>query len=260
MDDVLADLAAEHSSLDDLVASLDEEGWSTITPAEPWTVRDQIGHLAFFDERATLAATDPEGFGRHLETDLADGVEALMSGHLDGARAMTSSQVLGWWRRARTGMLEAFRGLDPNLRVPWYGTSMRARTSAAARLMETWAHGEDVADALGVTRLPTDRLFHVADLGVRTFRHSFEIRGLPVPEARVRVALRGPGGRMRVWNDEAEDSITGPVEEFCRVVTQRRHHLDTHLVAEGDIARQWLEIAQAFAGPPGPGRRPLGVM
>jgi uncharacterized protein (TIGR03084 family) len=128
---------------------------------------------------------------------------------------------------------------------------MRARSSVVARLMETWAHGTDVADALGTSLPVTDRLFHVADLGVRTFSWSFTNRGLDVPEERVRVALRGPSGTTRIWNDEENASITGPVEDFCLVVVQRRNLADTHLVMEGGLARRWMEIAQVFAGPPG---------
>jgi uncharacterized protein (TIGR03084 family) len=120
--------------------------------------------------------------------------------------------------------------------------------------METWAHGQDIVDALGVTREPTNRLFEIADLGIKTFSWSFANRGLEVPERRVRVALRGVGGKSRVWNDEANDSITGPVEEFCLVVAQRIHYQDTHLVIEGEVAERWMQIAQIFAGPPGPGR------
>jgi hypothetical protein len=59
-----------------------------------------------------------------------------------------------------------------------------------------------------------------------------------------------------VWNDESSNSVTGPLEDFCLVVTQRRHLDDTHLVLEGPIAHEWMAIAQAFAGPPGPGRSP----
>jgi hypothetical protein len=45
--------------------------------------------------------------------------------------------------------------------------------------------------------------------------------------------------------------------DFCLLVTQRRHLADTAVVVEGDAARQWISIAQAFAGPPGAGRSPL---
>ena len=153
-------------------------------------------------------------------------------------------------------MLEAFASLDPDLRLPWYGPPMRARSALAARLMETWAHGTDVADALADRLAPSDRLFHIADLGVRTFSWSFANRGLEVPAERARVELTGPSGQVKIWNEEADDSIVGEVEDFCLVVAQRRHVDDTGLVVTGPTARAWMEVAQVFAGPPGSGRPP----
>lgn len=150
--------------------------------------------------------------------------------------------------------------VEPDTRLPWYGPPMRASSSVVARLMETWAHGDDVATTLDVERDPTDRLFHIAELGVKTFRFAFDNRGLTVPTDRVRVALRGSSGVVRVWNDEFDDSVTGPLEEFCLVVAQRIHPADTHLVIEGPTARNWMEIAQVFAGPPGPGRPSNGLL
>ncbi|MDH4117867.1 MAG: TIGR03084 family metal-binding protein [Acidimicrobiia bacterium] len=257
MHDVLADLEAEHTDLEGLVAGLTDNELDAMTPAEPWTIRDQIGHLAFFDEMAAVSASDPEAFVAELNS-MADLGERYMDQHLDRARAMTPSELLHWWRTARAGLLEAFSRCEPDERLVWYGPPMRAESAATARLMETWAHGLDIADTLGVVRPPTDRLFRIADLGVRTFRFSYENRGLTAPDSRVRVALRGVTGNMRVWNDAESDSITGPVEDFCMVVAQRRNVTDTHLFCEGDLAHQWMKLAQVFAGPPGPGRSPTG--
>ncbi len=263
MHDVLADLTAEQEDLDRLVAGLSDSEWDLPTPAEGWSIRDQISHLAFFDEQAALAARDPDAFADQINAALGeDGFVAgdLMAGHLARGRGLVPKQLLEWWRTARSDFVEVMSGVDAEARLPWYGPPMRAASSVVARLMETWAHGEDVAGALSVDRLPTDRLFHVAELGVKTFRFTFANRGLEVPEERVRVALRGPTGTVRVWNDGSDNSITGPLEEFCLVVAQRLHPSDTHLVVEGDVARRWLEIAQVFAGPPGPGRPARGLV
>lgn len=254
MGDVIADLAAEQTELDAMVAPLPAAAWDTPTPADPWTIRDQISHLAFFEEKVTLSLTDPVGFIGEAGPDLADGFDVYIQLGIDRGRALAPEAVLGWWRQARQATLAALGDADPESRYPWYGPKMRARTVAAARIMETWAHGQDVADTLGVTRAPTDRLFHVAELGVVTYRHAFDNRRLDPPTTRVRVALRGPSGTTRVWNDGSDSSVTGPVEEFCLVVTQRRHLADTHLVIEGEPARRWMEIAQIYLGPPGPGR------
>lgn len=252
MDDLLADLSAETEALLSLVGRLDADGWETKTPADPWTIRDQIGHLAYFDEQAALAASDPEAFAEQVNRD----IEALTRNVADlhRRRGLDGPATLDWWKDARADVITAFTGADPDRRIPWYGPPMRAGSSVVARMMETWAHGTDVAEALGTSLLVTDRLFHVADLGVRTFSWSFTNRGLDVPEERVRVALRGPSGTTRIWNDSENASITGPVEDFCLVVAQRRNLADTHLVMEGGLARRWMEIAQVFAGPPGPGR------
>jgi uncharacterized protein (TIGR03084 family) len=253
MEGIVADLAAETTEVRRLVSNLDADDWSIVTPAAPWTIADQIGHLAYFDEAAALSATDAGAFAEKvaleasaLATDIAD--LHRRGGPTDG------EGVLRWWDDARDNLLRVFADLDPDQRLPWYGPPMRAQSAAVARLMETWAHGTDIADALGVSLPVTNRLFWVADLGVRTFSWSFANRGLDVPGQRVRVALRGPSGTTRVWNDECDASITGPVEDFCLVVAQRRNLADTHLVLEGGPARQWMEIAQVFAGPPGPGR------
>ena len=153
---------------------------------------------------------------------------------------------------ARAGVLQALAAVPPGARVIWLGRPMGAGTLASARIMETWAHGEDVADALGVRRAATDRIRHVADLGVRTRDHSFRTHRLPVPDAPFRVELTAPSGAVWAWGPEdAEQRVTGPALDFALLVTRRRHPDDLLLRADGEQARKWLTIAQAFAGSPG---------
>jgi uncharacterized protein (TIGR03084 family) len=136
---------------------------------------------------------------------------------------------------------------------------MSAASMATARLMETWAHGQDVHDALGVPREPSDRLRHVAHIGVRTRDFAYLVRDLPVPSEQFRVELTAPSGEVWTWGPaDAANRVRGPALDFCLLVTQRVHRSDTALVADGADAEQWLGIAQAFAGPPGPGR-PAGA-
>lgn len=255
MRDILTDLEAEQSDLDGHVGGLEEGQWDLVTGAEPWSIRDTISHLAFFDERQTQAIVDPDGFAAEVNLRLTGDYDVYTALAIDRGRAMTGTGVLDWWREARTKELDAFDDLDPDQQLPWYGPPMKVRSAATARLMETWAHGHDVCEALGINREPTDRLFPIAELGVKTFSWSFLNRGLEVPERKVRVVLRGPSGATKVWNDDQDDSITGPVEDFCLVVAQRIHHLDTQLVIKGEVAARWMEVAQIFAGPPGPGRQ-----
>jgi uncharacterized protein (TIGR03084 family) len=251
---ITTDLAAEHESLDAVVRDRPAADWEVPTPAPGWAVRDQIAHLWYFDGAAVLAATDPDAFARSTEALLAAGADAV----LEPGRRLAPADVLAAWRTGRAELLEVLAGLDPRARVPWYGPAMAARSFATARLMETWAHGQDVVDALGASREPTDRLRHVAHIGVRARPFSYVVRGRPVPDGDVHVALDPPaGGERWMWGDPASaDRVTGPALDFCLVVTQRRHPADTALVVEGPLATEWIGIAQAFAGPPGEGRRP----
>jgi uncharacterized protein (TIGR03084 family) len=254
--ELLQDLEAEQEALDRVVVALGAREFELATPAEGWTVRDQVSHLAFSEELAALAATDAEAFAARLTALLAD-VEQAESAPRDRARSMPPAGVLAWWRRERQRTVAALRTRDDRDRIPWITGEMSAVSFATARLMETWAHGQDIVDALGVTRTPTDRLRHIAHLGVATRGFSYQLRGLAVPSTPVRVELAAPAGDTWTWGPEgAPAQVTGPAEDFCLVVTQRRHVDDTGLVAMGDDASEWLSMAQAFAGPPGAGRTP----
>jgi uncharacterized protein (TIGR03084 family) len=254
VDAITTDLAAEHESLDTIVSGRPEPDWEIPTPAPGWAVRDQIAHLWYFDGTAVLAATDADAFARSAAALMAAGPDVA----LEPGRRLAPGELLTAWRTGRAELLEVLGGLDPSARIPWYGPPMAARSFATARLMETWAHGQDVVDALGVTREPTDRLRHVAHIGVRARPFSYAVRGRPLPEGDVHVALLPPGGGDPwTWGDPSSpDRVTGPALDFCLVVTQRRHPADTALVVEGRLAAEWIAIAQAFAGPPGEGRRP----
>lgn len=250
------DLAAEHADLDSLVAPLEASQWDLMTPAEGWMIRDQIHHLSWFDRNGALAIEDPFAFTALMEEMIGDfaSFEARLAGE---ASAMPARELLAWWRDGRAQILAVMRSADPSLRVPWYGPPMSLASFATARLMETWAHGQDVADALGATRPPTARLRHIAHIGVRTRGFSYGLRAMPVPEGDVRVELDAPDGSTWTWgSDDAVDRVSGPALDFCLVVTQRRHVADTAVKAEGPLAEEWLSIAQAFAGSPGAGRQP----
>jgi uncharacterized protein (TIGR03084 family) len=254
MDQVLDDLVAETQVLHELVADLDDTAMSGATPAEGWSIRDQLTHLAYFDETARQAAVDPGAFRRDADALMAGGADfpdRIAAEHT----GLPAAEVRAWFARNRLAFVEAFRELDPKARLPWYGPDMSALSSATARLMETWAHGQDVADALGRHREPTDRLRHIAHLGVRTTAFSFALNGKPVPDGPILVELEAPSGARWTWGEAgAPDRVTGTALDFCLVVTQRRHLDDTALRADGPVAREWLSIAQTFAGSPGTGR------
>jgi uncharacterized protein (TIGR03084 family) len=253
--DVTSDLAAEHGELEGILPTSDT-AWDVATPAAGWTVRDTVSHLAFFDEQATLAMQAPQDFRDGLARVFAE-PESFMNAAAERGRVLEIPEVRRWWQRARAELLAAFDTLDPAARLPWYGPDMSAVSFATARLMETWAHGQDIADALGVRRTPTARLRHVAHLGVQTFTFSFVARGREAPTVPIRVDLVAPDGSAWVWGPEdAADRVTGSALGFCLLVTQRRHRDDTDVTASGSVATEWLSLAQAFAGPAGAGRAP----
>ncbi|GHG11525.1 TIGR03084 family metal-binding protein [Streptomyces zaomyceticus] len=256
---VLDDLREESEALDLLVRELGEDRWGTPTPAPGWTIAHQIAHLAWTDRAALLAATDAEAFAAETEKALAAPDRFVDEGAEEGAK-LPPAALLARWREGRERLQEALRAVPAGARFPWYGPPMSAPAMATARLMETWAHGQDVADALGVVRPPTARLRHVAWIGHRARDYAFLVRGLPVPAEPFRVELLAPDGEVWAYGPEdAGQRVTGSALDFCLLVTQRVHRDDTALVAEGPDAEHWLSVAQAFAGPAGPGRPAEGA-
>jgi uncharacterized protein (TIGR03084 family) len=254
--DLLSDLRAEGDVLDRVVADLEDTAWLTPTPAEGWVVATQIGHLDWTDDQALHAVRDPEGF-RAGVLEARDRLAGLVD---DEARARASAapaQVLERWRRSRTELADALAGLPDGVRIPWFGPPMNALSMATARLMETWAHGLDVTDALGLPPSVSARLRHVAHLGVRTRDFAFAQHGVPAPAEPFRVELTAPDGATWAWGPEdAAQRVGGPALDFCLRVTRRRHRADLALTATGPDADRWLDLAQAFAGPPGEARPP----
>ena len=257
-EELLDDLDAEHRELGALLARLTDAQWNVPTHAPGWLVRDQVAHLAHFDENATLAIVDADAFRADVVAALAGGGPAgYEARYLARGRAMPPAALFAWWRESGEKLVTAARAVDAGARLPWYGLDMSALSFMTARLMETWSHGLDVVDVVGLPRPDTDRLRHVVFLGVRTRRFSYVNRGLPADETPIYVELRAPSGEMWTYGDAtATNRITGTARDFCRVVTQRRHVADTDLGVTGPSAEEWMRLAQAFAGPPGEGRRP----
>ncbi|WP_149824944.1 TIGR03084 family metal-binding protein [Streptomyces tailanensis] len=254
---VIDALRAESKELDLLVAELSPEQWALATPAPGWTVAHQIAHLVWTDRAALLAVTDQRAFAREVETALTSPGDFVDNGAEEGA-GKPPEQLIGDWRAGREALEDALRAAPDGARFPWYGPPMSTASMATARLMETWAHGLDVADALGVPRIaPSDRLRHITRLGVRTRDFAFGVHGLTPPFEEFRVELASPTGELWEYGPEdATDRVTGPALDFCLLVTQRAHRADLTLRADGPDADRWLDIAQAFAGPPGKGRAP----
>src|SRR6185437_1396881 len=145
MAELAGDLAAEHHDVAALVAGLDPGAWDTPTPAEGWTVRDQITHLAWFDAATVTAVTDGAAFAviRAAADADVDGFVERVRRDESGRRG---SEAAHWWAGERARLVAAVRGLPPDRRVPWFGPEMSLASKVTARIMETWAHGQDVAD------------------------------------------------------------------------------------------------------------------
>ena len=250
------DLVAESGELRAVLEPRSASDWTRPTPAAGWTIVDQVTHLAYFDDVTRRSITDPARFRAEAEQLTADGLDfpdrVAARFHDTPPR-----EALTWFDRSRDQLATAFRGADPATRLPWFGPPMSPASSVTARLMETWAHGQDVLDTLGIARVPTARLRHVADLGIRALRYSYAVNGLALPTDPIRVELAAPDGQRWTWGPaDARDRVAGDALDFCLVVTQRRHRDDTRLDVRGPIAAQWIAIAQAFAGAAGPGRPP----
>ena len=252
------DLVTESAALYGILDQLGPTEWSLPTPAAGWRVGDHVSHLAYFDEATLQSLVDPDQFRRDAELLTAGGGDfpnRIAAEH----RLRPGADLLGWFRAARAALAHAYRGVDPLRRLPWYGPDMSPASSVTARLMETWAHGQDVVDALGIERAPSSRLRHIAHLGIRAVPYSFSVNHLPAPMQPIAVQLTAPDGDTWSWGPtDAIDRVTGDAVDFCLVVTQRRHRDDSDLVVTGSTAQQWIAIAQAFAGPAGPvpGRSP----
>ena len=248
LNEMIADLEAEQNSLEEVVADLDEETWKLATGSPGWTIADQISHLQFFDERAALAMNDPDAFAVDRRLIISSAPRDLS---VELGRRVSGAELFQAWRLSRLALIDAAQKVDPTVRVPWYGPSMAVKSFLTARLMECWAHGEDIAQAVGVPRKPSARLKHVAHIGVGARAFSLMINQLPEDSRSIRVELTAPDGEIWTWGDESsEQRVLGDALDFCLVVTQRRALPDSQLMVLGDSATRWMQIAQAFAGAP----------
>lgn len=264
MKQICTDLEKQCREFDDLVSGLDTKLWKSETPFYSWTIFDQVAHIAFFDHEALLAIEDQEQFKKR-----ARGVmDILLSGkslrnHTNNLLGIEDpKKLLIFWRDIRTRLLLKLSRRSSKDRVKWYGPEMSTISFTTARLMETWAHSQDVFDTLKKKRINNGWLYHIAYIGVSTFAWSFIIKKMAPPKIKVRVELVGPSGDLWNWGEpDAKEKVWGSAEEFCLVVTQRRNILDTNLQRQGKYTEKWLSIAQAFAGvsqePPEQGSRTI---
>jgi hypothetical protein len=137
---------------------------------------------------------------------------------------------------------------------------MPAQVLASAGVMELFAHGQDIADTLGVRREHTDRIRHVVRFAMGNWDFGYRVRGLTPPAGGFRFELTAPSGERWEFGPfgpaDPAGTVTGLAVDFCLLVTRRRHRDDLAVTASGPEADHWLDIAQAYRGSPGQGRAP----
>jgi uncharacterized protein (TIGR03084 family) len=254
--DVIGALTAEAEEFDSLFAGLTDEQWALPTPAPGWTITHQVGHLAFIFRIAGLAAADPAAFTA-MTASLTGGMDAAVNSALADYVNDPPEALLTRWRAERDAGIKALAAVPADQLVPWLVNPLPPAVLACAGMMELFGHGQDIADALGVTRERTDSIRYLVGFAVRVWDFGYQARGLATPDVEFRFELTAPSGAL--WTFGPEDSaqrITGSAADLCLLVTRRRHRDDLDLLAEGTEADRWLDLAQAYRGPAGAGREP----
>ncbi|MGR3322024.1 MAG: TIGR03084 family metal-binding protein [Pseudooceanicola sp.] len=247
------DFLDETRALHALTGEMAEDGFDRPTAFKGWSTNDVLQHLHHYNILADLSLFDPERFAEEYGK-----VQALREQGLDMVAAsremlgdLAGAELRAAWLEQAEAMAPRWHDADPATRVDWAGPSMSARSSISARLMETWAHGQEIWDLAGRVRADTDRIRSIAVLGVNTFGWTFKARGEAPPGERPTVRLSAPSGEEWTFPGSDEE-IGGSATEFCQVVTQTRNIADVALRVEGPVAREWMAKAQCFAGPPNP--------
>lgn len=250
--DAIQHYGAESAFLCELLLGLPPKSLRTPTQFKEWTVEDTVLHLYGGDQLGLTALQDPQSFSAIRDAITTE--RRLGKSVIEETRqrypGLSGVSLMNAYAAQTQDLFQLLQKADEKARLPWFGPDMSLATFATARHMETWAHGQTMRDALGISSVPTDRLYSIARLGVRTFEWSFRNRGLPVPVGMPGVTLIAPSGAVWRWGDGQHGSISGSVLEFCQVVAQLRSPQDTNLQVRGEVARKWMNIAQCFAGPP----------
>jgi uncharacterized protein (TIGR03084 family) len=251
MDAILTALGEQHAELDALLEPLDEAGWSRPTRCEGWNVADVVLHLSQTDRLALASAQGRFGEGLDLLAgglDRRGNVDEGAADMVDRERGMPNAALYARWHDGAVALREVLAASDPHLRVDWVAGQLSIQTLVATRLAEGWIHSGDVADAVGVVQIPTDRLEHVARLAWRTLPYAFARDGREL-SGPVAFHLRAPSGAA--W-DFAPDGapttvIGGDGFELCLVAARRVTPDATTLRGSGPDVDAVLELVRTYA-------------
>jgi uncharacterized protein (TIGR03084 family) len=247
------DFRDESDAIHNLLSSLSEDDFGTVTQFKEWTINDVLAHLHHFNYLAVLSLTEEEKFLVELKAlfkSWESGKTVRQATDL-ALNNISGRALFDLWHNYYLEMTEIFAAADPKKRVKWAGPDMSVISSITARLMETWSHGQCLFDILGTARQETDRIRNVAMIGMNTFGWTFINRGEDVPTTQPYVRLTAPSGEIWEWNERDQaNMIEGDATGFCQVVTQTRNVGDTNLRVVGEAATRWMGMAQCFAGPP----------
>ena len=246
------DFLDESNAVYDLLSSLSDKEFDQPTQFKGWSFNDVIGHLHVWNYAADISLSDGQDW-----IDFSNkALKALGSGSSMNQfeRTITNNvkgkELLEVWKNYFTGMSDRFAIADPKKRVRWMGPDMSVRSSISARHMETWAHAQELYDTLGVMRVNQDRIKNIVIIGNNTFKWCYTVHNRKLPSEAPYLKLTSPSGKSWEFNSQSNDNyITGLAEEFCQVVTQVRNIKDVNLNVFGEVASEWMSIAQCFAGP-----------
>jgi len=247
------DYLIEAANLAQLLETLSSTDLAEVTQFKGWTIEDVIGHLYLFDTAALVSVqnTDEfESFFAPIAQDLANG-RSFLQAQQPWLNGLCGQNLINEWRKTSLAVGNAYASVDPKARLKWAGPDMSARSAITARQMETWAHGQEIYDILGVERTTGDHIRNICHLGVSTFSWTFANRGWDIPKCQPKVRLSASSGEIWEWDTpNSSGQVSGKAKEFAQVVTQVRNIADTTLICDGAIAEQWMKFAQCFAGPP----------
>ena len=248
-----SDFVEEAKQLGKLLEKQSDSVFDIVTLFKSWTINDVIGHLYMFDVAAlkTLEGDKVfEDFFAPIRSGIKDG-KTLLQMQKPFVGSLSGRALFKVWQKNTMAVGQAYLQVDPKQRVKWAGPDMSALSSITARQMETWAHGQEIFDALGERRLESDRIKNICHLGVVTYQWTFSNRQMAIPEPTPFIKLISPSGQLWEWNNSNSNTfVQGCAVEFAQVVTQVRSIHDTDLKVVGSSAESWMSFAQCFAGKP----------